>query len=158
MPKTSTSPDFTGLSVKVAKLADNANFPTTVTKAVEVGHLDDYPTIYEANREIMRYKPINEKEYNQIVAAGSIEYSAMSATVLYDPNASEGINELEKAFEDNKDIGLVIELNNSKGSNGTTYLFKIRVSKFAVKGEKNGKAQAEFAAEVIGKPTIKPAA
>ena len=158
MAKTSTSPDYTGLSVKVAKLADNANFPTTVTKSVEVGHLDAYPTIYEANREIKRYKPINEKEYGQIVAAGSIEYAAMSATVLYDPHATEGINELEKAFKENKDIGLVIELNNSKGANGTTYLFKVRVSKFAVKGEKDGKAQAEFSAEVIGEPTVKPAA
>lgn len=157
MPKVSTSPDYTGLSVKVAKLSANTNFPTTITSAVEVGHLEEYPTIYEATREVKRYKPLNEKEYSQMVATGSVEYASMNATVLYDPNATEGINELEKAFNENVDVGLVIELNNSRGKNGTLYIFTVRISKFAIKGEKDGKAQAEFSAEVIGKPTIKPA-
>ncbi|WP_100223860.1 hypothetical protein [Campylobacter showae] len=158
MPSVSTSPDYTGISVKVADLATNTSFPTTVTSSVAVGHLDDFPTVYEATREVKKYKPINDKDFSQMVSTGSVEYGAMSATVLYDPSASDGINKLEEAFKANKNIGLILELNNSRGANGTTYLFTVRLSKFSVKGEKDGKTQAEFAAEVIGEPTIKAAA
>lgn len=158
MPAVSTSPDYTGLSVKVAKLSENSSFPTTVTTSKAVGHLEDYPTVVEATREVKKYKPINDKDFSQIVSTGSIEYGALSATVLYDPSGAEGVNELQKAFNANENIGLVIELNNSKGANGTTYLFTVRLSKFVIKGEKDGKAQAEFTAEVIGNPTVKEAA
>lgn len=157
MSKITTAPDYAGLSVKVAVLAGNPDFPTTIASSKAVGHLEDYPNIIEANREVRKYKPINERDFEQIVSTGSVEYGSISATILYDPSGSDGVNELQTAFNENKNIGFIVELNNSKGTNGTTYIFTIRVSKFAIRGEKDGKTQAEITAEVIGKPTIKEA-
>lgn len=153
--KISTAPDYTGLSVRVVELANNPNFPKEYTGDVAVGFLDDYPTIYEATREVTKYKPLNDRDFAQMVSTGAIEYSAVSATILYDPAGNDGVNQMKLAFEKNAEIGLIMEAYDNGELTGTTWLQRVKLSKFAVKGSKGGKMQAEIEAEILGEPVEK---
>lgn len=149
------APDHTGISVKIIDL-ESGKLPSDYTKAVPIGHMDDFQSILGATRPVKKYTPINDRDYEQIVSTGSIEYGEFSATVLFDFNSTEGVNKLQKAFEDNTEVGLVIELKDKlaeKGKN-TTIAQIIRVSEFSIGGEKDGKMNASIKAEKIGKPII----
>jgi len=141
---TSTSPEVSGIIVKVG----------TAT----IGHLDTIGSIIDKTRNTQKYTPMNDTEYDEIVSLGSLTYGQFSATVLYDPEASEGINDLEAAIDNNTSISLVIELNNSLGTNGTTITQNVKVSSFKVDGEKDGLYKASITAERIGDATVTPAA
>ena len=145
MPKVdSTSPDVTGISLKVG--------------GVVAGLVLEINPIIDKSRGVQKYKPLNEKEYNPVVAMGSLEYGAFTSTVLYDPEATEGINAIEDANDANTKVTLAIELNNSLGANGTIYTFDAKVSTFKLDGDQDGKFKASFSAEIIGTPVITAAA
>lgn len=141
---TSTAPEVTGIVVKIG---------TAV-----IGHLDAMGAIIDKSRGTSKYTPLNDTDFDEIVSLGSISYGQFTATVLYDPEASEGINDLETAFDNKTTVSLVIELNNSLGTNGTTITQNIKVSSFKVNGEKDGFYKADFSAERIGDATITAAA
>jgi len=151
MPKvTSTSPEYTGISVKV----------DTYTKGVlngspkEVGHLDTVGAIVDKSRASKKYTPLNESIYDEIVAMGAMTQGKFTATVLYDPKASEGINVIEQSIDASTDICLIIVLNDKGARNATTYTQKCKVSSFKVEGEAEGKFKASFEAERIGTATV----
>ena len=143
---TSTSPDLVGITVKV----DAAPGGTPAGALTTVGHLEDINPLIDKSRNVQKYSPLNDVEFDQIVAL----VGAFTATVLYDPEAREGINKIENAIDKNEEVQLVVELNNSKGANGTIYTQLCKVSSFKVDGETDGKLKASFSAERIGKPTI----
>lgn len=143
-----SSPDYTGVSVKV----DTVTGGTPAGSPVVIGHLIDVNPIIEKQREVKKYTPLNENEFDEIVALGSLIRGPFSATVLYDPEASEGINTVETAIDNNTEVQLIIEINNSLGANGTTYKQICKVSQFKVEGEEKGKLKASFSAERIGSP------
>ena len=59
------------------------------------------------------------------------------------------------AFDENKEIGLIIELNDGvNGRSDTTIVQIIKVTKFASGGEKDGKMTAQIEAEKMGNPII----
>ncbi len=147
---TSTSPDLVGITVKV----DAAPGGKPEGALTTVGHLEDINPLIDKSRNVQKYSPLNDVEFDQIVALGTLTLGAFTATVLYDPEAREGINKIENAIDKNEEVQLVVELNNSKGANGTIYTQLCKVSSFKVDGETDGKLKASFSAERIGKPTI----
>lgn len=144
---TSTSPDFEGIKVSVAAAPNGV-----VGAAVIVGHLETIGDIVAKSRATKKYTPINTKDYEEIVALGSITQGPFNFGVLYDPEASEGVNLLESAIDTNEVVQIVMELNNGTTS-GTKITALCKVSDFKVTGEKDGKLLANVTAEKLGKPT-----
>ena len=153
MPNT-TSPDFEGLTVSV-DLAPNG---TPAGSPIEIGHLDDINPIVDKTRNSTKYTPLNNSAYSEIVAVGSLMNGDFTATVLYDPEATEGVNTLEGAIDSNTEVQIIIELNNSKGTSGTKFTKFIKVTAFKVDGEKDGKLKASITASQIGDTTVTAAA
>lgn len=151
---TTTSPDYSGISVKI----DAAPNLTPAGNPSEIGHLEDINPIIDKSRSVKKYDPINDKTYEQVVALGVLTYGAFSAKVLYDPRSNEGINKIEHAIDTNEAVEITIELNDSKGSNGTIIKQLCKISKFSVTGERDGKLMADVGAERIGTTSITPAA
>ncbi|WP_345993763.1 hypothetical protein [Sulfurimonas sp. HSL-1716] len=140
-------PDYQGIIVKAG--AD-------VASAVDVGDLLDLSAVKDKSRAVKRYNPINSD--NQIVAAGALVQGAINMTVLYDPSASQGVNLLETAIDDNTEIIVIVEMKDSLGTNGTTITRTCRVTNFKVVGEQEGKYKAEVTIETVGTPAETAAA
>lgn len=147
---TSNAPEVSGIKVSV----DAAPNGTPAGSDSTIGHLDSIDTIIDKSREVTQYTPLNDTEYEDIVALGSLKYGAFTATVLYDPSGVVGINKIESAIDNSEDIQLTIELNDSKGTNGTSIVQICRISAFSVTGETDGFLKASFTAEKIGSPTV----
>lgn len=143
MAKT-TAPETTGIKVSVNN--------TTV------GHLDSIGSIVDKSRSTKKYTPLNDTEYDEIVSLGSLSQGQFTATVLYDPSATEGINLIETAIDEATEVTITIELNDSKGTNGTIINQTCKVSSFKVDGESDGMLKASFNAERIGSATVTAAA
>lgn len=129
-------PDYQGIIVKVG--------------AVSVGELLSLDSIKDKSRAVKKYNPINSD--NQIIATGALVQGPMSMTVLYDPSASEGVNALETAIDDDSEVSISMEMNDSLGANGTTITRTCRVTNFKVVGEEEGKYKADVSFETIGAP------
>lgn len=134
--------DYQGITVKVG---------TAV-----VGELLSLDALINKSRAVKTYNPINSD--NQIVATGRIVQGALSLSLLYDASGTEGVNLLEAAFDDNTQVTMTFEMNDSLGLNGTTITRTVRVSSFKVVGEEDGKYKADVSIETIGIPTVTAAA
>ncbi len=145
----SSSPDASGLKISVATYGADG----TPSTPIVMGHVDDVGTIKSYERAAIKHTPINDTQYQEIVSLGSLSQQPFSMTVLYDPSATEGINALETAILANTEVQLTIELNDSKGTNGTTYKQKTKCSNFSLNGAKGDKLKASFTAEKIGLAT-----
>ena len=126
--------------------------------ANSIGHLDSIGSIIDKSRGVQKYTPLNDGEYDEIVSLGSLTQGQFTATVLYNPSASEGINDLEDAIDTNVEVQLKIELNDAVTTTGTTITQTVKVSSFKVDGEKDGLYKASFTAERIGDATVAAAA
>lgn len=146
--------DTSGIKISIATIVDGT--PSSSIKAI--GHVDSVGTIIDKSRDVKKYTPVNDTQYDEIVGMGSLTQAAFSMSVLYDPEGEEGINTLETAIDNNDQVQLIIELNNSKGTNGTTIKQICKCSSFKVDGETGGKLKSSFSAERFGKPDITPAA
>lgn len=158
MAKTASSPDYSGIKVKVFDLTNGAlpafttDVSTTYASAIEIGHLEEFSE-GGASREVKKYTPLNDTEYKEIVATGSKTNEPFTAKVLYDPDINtEGVHKLRDAFNANENIGLLVELSNKKTKNGTAYAYVCRVSNFSASGERDGKYFVDLTAEKIGDP------
>lgn len=151
---TTTSPDFEGLTVSV----DLAPGGVPAGAPVEIGHLEDINPIVDKSRNSTKYTPVNNSAYDEIVAVGSLVNGDFTASVLYDPEATEGVNKLESAIDANTEVQIIIELNNSLGTNGTKFTKIVKVTSFKVDGEKDGKLKATIGASQIGSTTKSAAA
>jgi len=135
-------PDFQGIIVKVG--------------TTNVGELIGLDSIKDKTRGMKKYNPINSD--NQIIATGRLVQGAIGMSVLYDPSASEGINLIEDAIDNDTEISLSIEMNDSLGTNGTTITRTCKVTTFKVIGEDEGKYLANVEIETIGLPAETAAA
>lgn len=144
-----TSPDQEGLSVSI----DLAPAGVPAGAPISIGHLDDIGSVVDKSRNSQTYTPINNKTYDEIVSVGTLMNGDFTATVLYDPEASEGVNSLETAIDNNSEVQIIIELNNSLGVSGTKFTKIVKVTAFKVDGEKDGKFKASITAKQIGKTT-----
>lgn len=153
---TATSPDVSGIKVSVATVTTNGTPSTTI---VPIGHLDSLGALKDKSRNVQRYTPLNNTQFDEIVGMGPLSNAGFSMSVLYDPEGTEGINIIETAIDNNSQVQIIIELGNAKTGpgKGTTYKQITKVSKLTVNGEKDGKFKAEFSAEKIGSPVITPA-
>jgi hypothetical protein len=149
----SAAPDVSGIKVSVATVT--AGVPSITP--VAIGHIDSLGTIVGKTRNTTKYTAYNDTQYEEIVSMGSLTQDAFSMTVLYDPSGIEGINLIEAAIDDNVEVQIIIELNNSKGVTGTVIKQISKISSFKVSGEKDGKYKADFSGEKIGSPEVTPA-
>ena len=153
----STAADATGLSILVAPLALNKSFPDTLDTLIPVGHCDTFPTILSANREVKEYEPINDRDFSTIVSTGPVKYDELSFTCLYDFSGKDGVNEIQKAFSKNTEIGIVIEAydnGDDESIDGSKVIYKAKISKFSITSEKGGKIAADISMKIIGEPKI----
>ena len=148
----SSSPDVSGIKISVATVT-NGVVSTTI---VPIGHVDSFGNLKDKSRNVQKYTPINNSQFDEIVAMGSLTQAAFSMTVLYDIEGSDGINILESAIDNNAQVQIIIEVNNAKTANGKGSTIKqiSKVASFKVTGEKDGKYKADFSAEKIGLPTV----
>lgn len=148
----SNSPDVSGIKVSVATVTNG----TPSTTIVAIGHLDSLGNLKDKSRNVQKYTPLNNTQFDEIVGMGSLVQAAFSMSVLYDPEGAEGINIIESAIDNNSQVQIIIELNNAKTGpgKGTTYKQITKVSNLKVTGEKDGKYKADFSAEKIGLPTV----
>lgn len=151
----SKSPEVSGIKINVAAVS-NGSIDTALTP---IGHVDSVGSVIDKSRNVQKYTPMNDLDYEEIVAMGSLTQAAFSMTILYDPESVEGINKIEKAIDDNEEIGLILEFNNKKSpaGAGTTIKQVCKVATFKVDGETNGKYKATFSAERIGSADVIPA-
>ncbi len=147
----STSPDVNGIRVSVAPLEKGV-----AGAAVFIGHLKSMDSLIDKSRDVTKYDPLNDRDYDPIVATGRLTQNAISFEVLYDPEAKEGINTMEKAIDDDTDIQITMELKNAKekSKKGTIVSRNCKISSFKVTGEDNGKYVASVSIETLGKPII----
>lgn len=153
----STAADATGLSILVAPLALNKSFPDVLDTLIPVGHCDTFPTILSANREVKEYEPINDRDFSTIVSTGPVKYDELSFTCLYDFSGKDGVNEIQKAFSKNTEIGIVIEAydnGDDESIDGSKVIYKAKISKFSITSEKGGKIAADISMKIIGEPKI----
>ena len=126
--------------------------------AKTIGHLDSIGSIVDKSRGVTKYTPLNDLEFDEIVALGSLTQGQFTATVLYDASGTEGINDLESAIDNKTEVEITVELNDSLGTNGTTIVQTVKVSSFKVDGAKDDFLKASFTAERIGDPAVTSAA
>ena len=145
-----TSPDVEGILITV----DAAPGGTPAGAPSPLGHMETFDNLHDKSRAVKKYTPMNNSQFDEIVAMGSLTNGPFSFSVLYDPEASEGVNKLESAIDTNDEVQIILELNNSLGVNGTKVTSLCKVSSFKVTGEKDGKFLASVSAEKIGNPTV----
>lgn len=150
----STSPDVEGITVSV-DLAPNG---VPAGAPVEIGHLEDINPIVDKTRASKKYVPLNNAAYEEMISVGSLVNGDFTASVLYDPEATEGINKIESAIDSNTEVQIIIELNNSLGANGTKLTKLVKITSFKVDGEQEGKLKATISAAQIGNTTKTAAA
>lgn len=153
----STAADATGLSILVAPLALNKDFPNKFDALIPVGHCDTFPTIISASREVKEYEPINDRDFSPIVSTGPVKYDEVSFTCLYDFTGKDGVNEIQTAFSKNAEIGIVIEAydnGDDESIDGSKVIYKAKISKFSITSEKGGKISADISMKIIGEPKI----
>ncbi|TLP41038.1 hypothetical protein [Arcobacter arenosus] len=150
----SESPEVSGIKISV----DAAPSGTPAGSASVIGHIDSIGNIIDKSRNVNKYTPVNDTEYSEIVALGSLQLGTFNATVLYNPSGTEGVNKIESAIDNNEEVQIIIELNDSLGTNGTTIAQICKISGFTVDGEQDGFYKANITAERVGLPTITAAA
>lgn len=146
----SNAPEVSGIKVSIDAAPDGI----PAGAASVIGHIDSITNIIDKSRNVQKYTPVNDTEYSEIVALGSLQLGTFNATVLYDPSGTIGINKIESAIDNNEEVELIIELNDSKGINGTTFNQICKIATFTVEGEVDGFYKASFSAEKIGLPTV----
>ena len=151
----SKSPEVSGIKINIDAVTNGVASGTP--KAI--GHVDTVGSVIDKSRNVQKYTPMNDLDYEEIVSMGSLTQSAFSMTVLYDPESAEGINMIESAIDGNTEVQFILEFNNKKtdAGKGTTIKQICKVATFKVDGEINGKYKASFGAERIGSSEVTPA-
>ncbi|MFW0714105.1 hypothetical protein [Aliarcobacter butzleri] len=146
------SPNVQGVKIWVDTIINEA----VSGNPVVIGHIDSIGKIVDKSRNVQKYTPMNDTQFDEIVSFGSLTQAAFSMGILYDPESTEGINIVEKAIDDNTKVQIIIELNNkiSPTGKGTQIKQICGVSNFSVDAPKDGKLLSSFNAEKIGLPEI----
>ncbi len=135
--------ELQGITVKV----DAAPGGVPAGTPIDAGFLLAIDSIVDKNRNVKKYNAINSDL--QIVSTGRLEKGPFSMDILYSPELTEGVNKLESAIDNNEEVEISLELDNSAGENGTTYTKICKISSFKVVGEEDGKLKASISAEVV---------
>lgn len=149
----SSAVEVTGIKVSIA-IDEDGTYGTPKI----IGHLEDIGSLKDSSRATKKYTPMNDRQYDEIISLGASTEAALTMSVLFDPEGVEGINLANDAYEENTKVQIIIELNNSKGTNGTTYKQSGKISKRVVGLEKEGLTKADITVEKIGAPITTAAA
>lgn len=152
MPKEkiiSEAPDVQGLRVLVLSRA----METAGSTPVQAGFLTSISGLKGGSRESQKLSPINDRDYEEINAVGKKTSATVNMSLLYKfvkdgkTQDFEGVNYLEKAFEENEEVFIIVEVNDERK---TTLKIKMKITGFEVTSEANNKFSANITAEKIG--------
>ncbi|MCV3551715.1 hypothetical protein L8X40_04160 [Campylobacter sp. CNRCH_2013_0855] len=152
MPKEkiiSEAPDVQGLRVLVLSRA----METAGSTPVQAGFLTSISGLKGGSRESQKLSPINDRDYEEINAVGKKTSATVNMSLLYKfvkdgkTQDFEGVNYLEKAFEENEEVFIIVEVNDERK---TTLKIKMKITGFEVTSEANNKFSANVTAEKIG--------
>ena len=122
----------------------------------DAGDLQSLGSIKQ-KRAIKEYEAINTGVIVQ--AIGNIKTDPIAISVLYNPDDTEGAKELENAFNSGYTIPFAIELSDTKGTNGTTFIWDgAVVSDLEITQEEDGDVLASFTVALNGAPIVTAAA
>lgn len=146
------APNTQGIKISV----DTVTNGIAAGSPVVMGHIDSIGKIIDKSRNVQKYTPMNDTQFDEIVSFGSLTQAAFSMGVLYDPSSTEGINVIETAIDNNTQVQIIIELSNKLTGAGTGTQIKqlCGVSNYSVDAPKDGKLLSSFTAEKIGLPEI----
>jgi len=118
----------------------------------EVGCIQSVGDI-DLNRDITEYECINNGDIE--LAVGNIKAGDIPIGVKYNPSDSAGAGELETAFKSGSAIPYSVELSDTAGTNGTTFMWDGAViTSWKITPEQNGFVIATFTVKLNGEPTI----
>ncbi|EHZ9974194.1 hypothetical protein K6Y91_000964 [Campylobacter jejuni] len=143
------APDVQGLRVLVLSRA----MESLGKEAIQAGFLTSISGLKGGTRESQKLSPINDRDYEEINAVGKKTSATVNMNLLYkfvkDGNLEsyEGVNYLEKAFEENEEVFIIVEINNERK---TTLKIKMKLTGFELQSEANNKFSANITAEKIG--------
>ncbi|HDZ5040614.1 TPA: hypothetical protein RTG64_001103 [Campylobacter jejuni] len=143
------APDVQGLRVLVLSRA----MESLGQKAIQAGFLTGISGLKGGTRESQKLSPINDRDYEEINAVGKKTSATVNMNLLYkfvkDGNLEsyEGVNYLEKAFEENEEVFIIVEINDERK---TTLKIKMKLTGFELQSETNNKFSANITAEKIG--------
>ncbi|WP_279177019.1 hypothetical protein [Campylobacter insulaenigrae] len=152
MPKEkiiSNAPDVQGLRVLVLSRAMEAAGSTPI----QAGFLTSISGLKGGSRESQKLSPINDRDYEELNAVGKKTSATVNMSLLYKfakdgkTQDFEGVNYLEKAFEENEEVFIIVEVNDERK---TTLKIKMKITGFEVTSEANNKFSANITAEKIG--------
>jgi len=125
---------------------------TAAGSPIDIGFLLSLDNIVDKKRNTKKYNAMNKDD--QITSTGRLEIGPFTMSTLYSPEKAEGVNALETAIDDNTEVLITVEMDNSAGTNGTTYSKYCKISSFKVDGDEDGMFKASITAEVIGNPVV----
>ncbi|EAI2149061.1 hypothetical protein KY417_001147 [Campylobacter jejuni] len=143
------APDVQGLRVLVLSRA----MESLGKEAIQAGFLTSISGLKGGSRESQKLSPINDRDYEEINAVGKKTSATVNMNLLYkfvkDGNLEsyEGVNYLEKAFEENEEVFIIVEINDERK---TTLKIKMKLTGFELQSEANNKFSANITAEKIG--------
>lgn len=143
------APDVQGLRVLVLSRA----MESLGKEAIQAGFLTSISGLKGGTRESQKLSPINDRDYEEINAVSKKTSATVNMNLLYkfvkDGNLEsyEGVNYLEKAFEENEKVFIIVEINDERK---TTLKIKMKLTGFELQSEANNKFSANITAEKIG--------
>ena len=143
------APDVQGLRVLVLSRAMEASS----SEAIQAGFLTSISGLKGGTRESQKLSPINDRDYEEINSVGKKTSATISMNLLYkfvkdgETQSYEGVNYLEKAFEENEEVFIIVEINDERK---TTLKIKMKLTGFELQSEANNKFSANITAEKIG--------
>ncbi|TEY00371.1 hypothetical protein [Campylobacter sp. US33a] len=143
------APDVQGLRVLVLSRGMEA----AQKQAIQAGFLTSISGIKGGTRESQKLSPINDRDYEEINSVGKKTSATVNMNLLYKfikddkLESYEGVHYLEKAFEDNEEVFIIVEINDERK---TTLKIKIKLTAFELQSEANNKFSANITAEKIG--------
>ncbi len=146
---TTTAPDTEGIQISVDAVVGGA----PVGSVSPIGHIDSMGPIVDKSRDVKKYTPMNNNQFDEIAAFGSLKQGDLTFKILWDPEGTEGVNKIETAIDNNTEVQIVFEINNSLGANGTKLTHICKASSFKADGEKDGKFIADLTLVNTKKPT-----
>ncbi|HEG0602777.1 TPA: hypothetical protein ACHDL2_000968 [Campylobacter jejuni] len=143
------APDVQGLRILVLSRAMEA----ADKEPIQAGFLTSISGLKGGTRESQKLSPINDRDYEEINSVGKKTSATINLNLLYKfvkdgkVESYEGVHYLEKAFEDNEEVFIIVEVNDERK---TTLKIKMKLTGFELQSEANNKFSANITAEKIG--------
>ena len=124
-----------------------------------VGDIQTLGDIDFGTKDVITIESLDNENIEKVL--GTLHLGALDLSYVYDPSESAGNGIIKTAYDASvtTPIDVMIELPDTKGTNGTQFVFKAIVPSYKVAGlEKNGFTKSVVSLEQTTKPTVTAAA